>query len=311
MISSNANSSQKPSPVPRGIHWFWWVVAIADCRRLCRRLLLQIVEVILDRPLVSARHLVLVERALGVALRRRRRFLIADGTLPLDADSLERDARHRAAGIDLAVQFRRREIVGQLRVAAVGQAARVRVRAIRRRCCPTNRSSWDTIVNRHRSMCQRRGRPGLCQGADNGRPTGIGRCNRRNSGTRPISNGWPGTFPPCSKRPASLAMALASSICAMIFSNSFAAAARDCAEPVCRRNEAAGPPHAGHARRRRKARPGRPPAKLRRAFAPPALRSFCRTAIGQSFLPAICAASSGCPNFNCSGRSLPSRSASF
>ena len=182
------------------------LVGRGDCRRdrLCRRLLLQIVEVILDRSLVSARHLVLVKRALGVALRRRRRFLIADGTLPLDADSLESDARHRPAGTDLAMQFCRRQIVRQLRVAAICQAARVRVRAIERRCCPTNRSSWDTIANRHRSMCRRPGLPDLCQGADNGRPPGTGRCNRRNSGTRPISNGRPRPFPLCSQHPANL-----------------------------------------------------------------------------------------------------------
>lgn len=62
------------------------------------RLLLQIIEVITHGTAVSARDLVLVQRALRVGLRCRRGFFELNLALALDGDALERDARHLAAG---------------------------------------------------------------------------------------------------------------------------------------------------------------------------------------------------------------------
>src|SRR5438094_6377931 len=79
--------------------------AIGHKYRLSRSndlLLLQIVEVILDRPLIRAWHLFLAECALRFALRLGHRFGVSDLALAFDADPLERDDRHLTARTDLA-----------------------------------------------------------------------------------------------------------------------------------------------------------------------------------------------------------------
>src|SRR5438046_2339715 len=63
---------------------------------------LEVIKIIFDGALIRAGNLFLAQRALGFALRPRDCLGISDLALALDADSLQRDARHRAAGTDLA-----------------------------------------------------------------------------------------------------------------------------------------------------------------------------------------------------------------
>ena len=92
-----------------------------------RFLFLQIIEVITHSPLVSAGDLILIQRALGIALRGNHRLLISHTTGAFDADAFQRNAGHLTARSELALDFRRREIVGELTLAAIGVAPRVHV----------------------------------------------------------------------------------------------------------------------------------------------------------------------------------------
>src|SRR5882762_4469103 len=89
--------------------------------------LLQIIEVILYRSLVSARNFFLAQRALGIGLRRRGGFFVSNLALAFDTHAFQGDARHLAAGRELPFDFRGLEGVAQLAIAAVGMAARVGV----------------------------------------------------------------------------------------------------------------------------------------------------------------------------------------
>ncbi len=82
----------------------------------------QVIEIIAHGSLVGARNFFLAQRALGVRLRGDGGFLISHLALALDADALQSDARHLAAGRKLALHLRRLERVVQFAVAAVGDA---------------------------------------------------------------------------------------------------------------------------------------------------------------------------------------------
>src|SRR5713226_2026823 len=90
-------------------------------------LFLEVVKVIPNRPLVCARHLFLAQRALRVGLRGGSRLFISHLALSFDADSLQRDARHLAAGGELAFDFGRLERVAQFALTPVGMPSRVQV----------------------------------------------------------------------------------------------------------------------------------------------------------------------------------------
>src|SRR5258708_22076283 len=69
-----------------------------SCVLCTSRLLLQIIKVVLHRPLIRARHFFLAQRTLGVGLGGGGGFLVLDVALTFDADALQSDARHLAAG---------------------------------------------------------------------------------------------------------------------------------------------------------------------------------------------------------------------
>src|SRR5439155_8836725 len=91
-------------------------------------LLFQIIEVVLHRALVSAGDFFLAQRALGVGLGGGRGFFVLDLALAFDADAFQRNARHSAAGRELAFDFGRFQRVGRPALAAVSMSPRVGVR---------------------------------------------------------------------------------------------------------------------------------------------------------------------------------------
>ena len=58
-------------------------------------LFLEVIEIISDRPLIRARNLILVQRALGFGLSGRGRLLIGNGALAFNAQAFQRDAGAR------------------------------------------------------------------------------------------------------------------------------------------------------------------------------------------------------------------------
>src|SRR5260221_4705139 len=113
------------------VHWRFSArnspnVQLSNCN--LQLLFLQVIKIIPDGSLIRPRNLVLVQRALRIGLRGGSGFLVGDGALPFDAQALQRDAWHRAAGVHLAAHFG----WGQVRVevlGAFGLAPRVHVGA--------------------------------------------------------------------------------------------------------------------------------------------------------------------------------------
>src|ERR1035441_6879561 len=100
------------------------------------RSLLKVIEVLLHRPLIRAGDLFLAQGALGVGLRGGGRFLVGHLALAFDADAFQGNARHLAAGLELAFHLGGLECVAQFALAAVGVAHRILVGPVNARIIP-------------------------------------------------------------------------------------------------------------------------------------------------------------------------------
>src|ERR1035437_8271402 len=118
----------------RNAEWAWRKVWI--CSSVFISSLLQVVKIVLYRPLVGAGDLFLAQGALGVGLRGGGRFLIGHLALAFDAHAFQGNARHLAAGLELASHLRGLERVAQLALAPVGVAARILVGPVNARIVP-------------------------------------------------------------------------------------------------------------------------------------------------------------------------------
>ena len=106
------------------------------------RLFFQIIEIIPHSSLIGTGDLILIQRGLGFALGGGGGVLETYGALAFDADAFQIDARHRTARGDLALQFSWRQSVGQLRVAAIGQAFRRHVGTLQAGIVPELAHFW-------------------------------------------------------------------------------------------------------------------------------------------------------------------------
>src|ERR1043166_6378486 len=91
-------------------------------------LLFEVVEIVADSTAISARHLVLVQSALSLALGCPRSFFKLHRALAGDANTLKGNARHRASRRHLAANLSGHQVCIMLRVTAIRQPARIHVR---------------------------------------------------------------------------------------------------------------------------------------------------------------------------------------